>query len=305
MKKLVMRAMRPGVMPLHERLDRLEARLDATRIDASRFARELEYWRWFIRGGGAERQHGEAFHVLFGRWQRHRLLRLGQCLELPPDDQPGGIDDWCAARSVVEVGPGPYPAVAAARKGWKRAVAIDPLARAFVEEGLSPAAADGVVIVEGVGESLPVPSATADLVICENCLTSVNDPAQVIREMFRVLRPGGHLWLFVDLSDYRDAVRPHAFNEPRLGELLREFKLLSSERTKHVAHPRSRAAMRMLLQRPALAPEPRVYGAARPATSGVEIKVRPKAPVFRLAGQEEPSDVQPDVQKEVEEVVKA
>lgn len=287
-KNLAARAVRPGVMPLMHRFDRLEAQLGRGRMDAAKLRAELDYWRWFIRGGGCEKQHGEPFAVLFGRWQRHRLLKLANVLDIPQDDRPGNIDDWCAQRSVVEIGAGPYPAIAAARKGWKRAVAIDPLARSYVDEGLMPAPCANITCVQAVGEDVPLPSNCADLVICENSLSSVNDPVAVVGEMFRLLRPGGHLWFFVDLSTQRDLLHPHPMTEQRIAELFAAFTPGLSEITPHTAHPRAFAALRAHFRKPALAPEPAVYAAPRPSTVGLEIKARPSAPVFRINGQEEP-----------------
>lgn len=287
-KNLVMRLARPALLPLHQRIDRLEARLALVRLDAAKYRGELEYWRWLIKKGGSEKQHGEPFAVVFGRWQRHRLLKLAAYLDLPQDDRPGNIDDWCAQKSVVEIGAGPYPAVAAARQGWKRCVAVDPLAKGYVEEGLLPAACERVTYIEAPGEAVPLPANFADLVICENCLDHVSDPAAVVREMFRLLRPGGHAWFFVDLSEHRDYMHPHPMTEARVRELFAEFAMVGQELTPHKAHPKAYAGLRVLFRKPAAAPEPTVHGAPRPGTSGVEIKSRPAAPNFQIKGQEGP-----------------
>jgi SAM-dependent methyltransferase len=46
-------------------------------------------------------------------------------------------------------------------------------------------------LVEGVGESLPLGAASVDSVLLSLVLCSVDDPAAVLREVARVLRPGG------------------------------------------------------------------------------------------------------------------
>lgn len=287
-KNLAMRAMRPGIMPLHARFDRLEAQLGLARLEAAKYKGELDYWRWLIKKGGSEKQHGEPFAVVFGRWQRHRLLKLAEWLGLPGDDRPGNIDDWCAQRSVIEIGAGPYPAVAAAGKGWKRCVAVDPLAKGYVEEGLLPAACDAVTYIEAQGESIPLPADFADLIVCENCLDHVSDPASVVREMFRLLKPGGHIWFFVDLSNHRDFMHPHPMTEERVSELFSGFVLVGQELTPHKAHPKAYAGLRALLRKPSHAPEPMVYGAPRPATTNGVPNRLPGAPRFAIAGQEQP-----------------
>ena len=49
--------------------------------------------------------------------------------------------------------------------------------------------------VHGDAESLPLADAGADALVCTFVLCSVADPARALREMLRVLRPGGALYL--------------------------------------------------------------------------------------------------------------
>lgn len=48
-------------------------------------------------------------------------------------------------------------------------------------------------IRQGVGEAIPFPDASFDTVVCTYTLCSVDDPVQVLKEMRRVLKPGGRL----------------------------------------------------------------------------------------------------------------
>jgi ubiquinone/menaquinone biosynthesis C-methylase UbiE len=107
--------------------------------------------------------------------------------------EPGG--------SALEVACGPgYFCTELARLGDYRVTGLDishdliGIARANARQ----AGAD-VEFVEGNGSALPFPDATFDLVFCSWAVKNFMDPAKVMREMHRVLKPGGTA-LIVDLN---------------------------------------------------------------------------------------------------------
>ena len=57
-------------------------------------------------------------------------------------------------------------------------------------------------ILNAAGESLPLPSNTFDLILSHEVLEHVQEDAQAVREMVRVLRPGGRIVLFVPNRGY-------------------------------------------------------------------------------------------------------
>ncbi|MBY0313513.1 MAG: class I SAM-dependent methyltransferase [Phycisphaerales bacterium] len=269
LKHLAFRMMRPGLLPVHGRLDAIEQelrgevravadRLDMLQDDQRKYDSELEYWRWLIKRGGAEKDFGRSFEETFGHWTRQRMIKLGVFLGLPRVGEPGDIDDWAKERSVIEIGAGPYPSIASVRRGWLRSVAVDPIARGYVEEGLIAGAARAVVYIEAPGERIPLPANFADLLVIENCLDHVRDPKAVVREMTRLVRPGGYVWMFVDLSNHVDHMHPHAMNEHKVRALLEEFDIVRDEVTGHKAHPQAYGSYRGLLRRR----EPSRVGAA-------------------------------------------
>jgi SAM-dependent methyltransferase len=271
LKKIAARLARPALEPIGGRVDRLERTVDrlassleviaGSVLDREKHREELAYWRWLFKTPeGRASMGGIPPQDLFAQWQRDRLRELGKSLQL----QRGGtaasngqldkaLDDWCAQQSAVEIGAGPFPALAAAPR-WRRAVAVDPLARSYGDEGLLPASADHIVYIEASGERIPLPGSFADLVIIENALDHVSDPAAVLAEIRRLLRDGGLLWLLVDLSNYSDHMHPHPFNEERLRGLLTSagFEPVKDRVSDHKSHPKAYGEYRGLLRKVAL-----------------------------------------------------
>jgi SAM-dependent methyltransferase len=105
---------------------------------------------------------------------------------------------------TLEVGAGVGLSVAVARHRYGAdAIGVEPGAAEYggtldvAHEILARAGLPAECIVEGVGESLPFPDASFDVVLSSNVLEHVRDPARVIAEMVRVLKPGGHLQIVV------------------------------------------------------------------------------------------------------------
>jgi SAM-dependent methyltransferase len=276
LKHAAFRLMRPGLLPLERRAADIDARtariedtlerLAGATIDRDKHREELGYWRWLITTDAGLASLHAPFDQVFGAWQRDRLRELARVLRdlprgtdvgparsvVPSDDLDSALDAWCTSQSVVEIGAGPYPAIAAAPR-WRRAVSIDPLAKSYAEEGLLPHACHHITYLEAPGENTPLPAAFADLVIIENALDHVSDPAAVLREARRLLRDGGLLWLLVDLSHHTDHMHPNPFDEPRIRALLTAagFHTLHERTSDHKSHPKAYGEYRALLQRPA------------------------------------------------------
>jgi SAM-dependent methyltransferase len=75
------------------------------------------------------------------------------------------------------------------------------------------------------GEQIPLKSVQFDLVICTQTLQYASDPAFVIGEIYRVLRPGGVLLLSAPATAIRDAdEEAWRFFPVTLGKLLGQFR---------------------------------------------------------------------------------
>jgi ubiquinone/menaquinone biosynthesis C-methylase UbiE len=115
---------------------------------------------------------------------------------------------------VVEVGCGPHGVVRYLFEKARLKVGVDPLIRQFQER---PGANAQTVYVAGVGENIPISENCADLVFCINVLDHVIDADQILREVRRILKPGGTLVLEVHtfpglLKPFLVFDHPHTFH---------------------------------------------------------------------------------------------
>lgn len=104
---------------------------------------------------------------------------------------------------VLELGPGVGANFAFIPRG-SRVLAAEPN-RAMHAALLERAAARGVdlELLESVAEDLPLPDQSVDDVVCSLVLCTVDDPARVLAEAHRVLRPGGSLRFVEHVAAHR------------------------------------------------------------------------------------------------------
>ena len=116
-----------------------------------------------------------------GRWRREMVRHI--------DPPPGGV--------VLDVATGTAGvALAIARETATDVVGID-LTPAMLRRGLqrvdAGSASERVRLVVGRGEQLPFPDATFDALTFTYLLRYVADPAATLRELSRVVKPGGRI----------------------------------------------------------------------------------------------------------------
>lgn len=98
---------------------------------------------------------------------------------------------------VVEVGCGRGRLFDRYPPGAGRVVAVEPDPRSRTAAAAAAARAPlPVDVVTGDAQNLPVADGSADAVVLAEVLCSVADPAAALREIARVLRPGGELRVF-------------------------------------------------------------------------------------------------------------
>lgn len=104
--------------------------------------------------------------------------------------------------SVLEVAPGPgYLAIELARLGSYRLAGLD-ISRTFIRMARENAARGGVKIEfrEGDVAAMPFARDTFDFIVCRAAFKNFGDPVGALREMHRVLRPGGRA-LVIDMRN--------------------------------------------------------------------------------------------------------
>jgi SAM-dependent methyltransferase len=108
-----------------------------------------------------------------------------------------------------------------------RRVCVDPLAEHYPVRFELPLSR--VTYALGQGEALPFVSGACDLAVCTNCIDHTDDPWAVVREVARVLRPGGWFWFTCEENppdQERDAGHPHALDRQALWGLVDGFEVV-------------------------------------------------------------------------------
>lgn len=100
-----------------------------------------------------------------------------------------------ASGRLLIVGLGPGHDLAHLPAAVTEVVAVEPAAAMRRIAGRRRTA-QPVHLIAGVGESLPLPDHSVDSVLLSLVLCSVDDPAAVLAEVARVLRPGGAVCVF-------------------------------------------------------------------------------------------------------------
>jgi SAM-dependent methyltransferase len=115
------------------------------------------------------------------------------------DYLPRAVDfaAW-AGQDVLEVGCGLGLDLVRFARGGARVTGVDVSPVALdLAAGCCRAAGMTATLLEADGARLPLAAASFDLVYCHGVLSFVRDPARVVAEAYRVLRPGGRAILMV------------------------------------------------------------------------------------------------------------
>lgn len=96
---------------------------------------------------------------------------------------------------VIEVGSGAHGLIFCFE--GERRVGVDPLAVDYA--GLFPRWQRRAQTVAAVGESLPFRDRSFDVVLCDNVVDHAESPSRIVKELVRILAPGGLLYFTVNI----------------------------------------------------------------------------------------------------------
>src|SRR5919107_191601 len=203
----------------------------------------VEQWEPHIRDGKLFSPHGleltgdsEVAETYEGRrWQEARA-QVRRVLDEAGIEDPG----FFGGKVLLEIGPGPVGLPEAS--GARLAVAVEPPAPRLDAAGLL-LRGDAVYLATGA-EAIPLLDGSVDAVVARNCLDHVADPAAVLAEVVRVLRPGGTLILNVDVDGEATADEPHVFTAE---DVRRPVPPPPVERERSVADPHGRVGRQLVV----------------------------------------------------------
>jgi SAM-dependent methyltransferase len=96
---------------------------------------------------------------------------------------------------VIEVGSGAHGLIF--YFGARNGIGVDPLAASYAS--LFPQWQRTALTVAAIGEQLPFPNNSFDVVICDNVVDHAESPATIVKELARILAVGGLLYFTVNV----------------------------------------------------------------------------------------------------------
>jgi SAM-dependent methyltransferase len=156
--------------------------------------------------------------------------------------KPAGYLD---GKVVVEMGPGCNCALEVSNARVK--IAIEPIAERYRDNNLLLRGNDSVVYLNVGSEKIPLSSNFADVFVASNCLDHVDDIDATIKEIYRVLKPGGEFFLNVEINHEPTDCEPYALKYQDVVDLFRSFE---TEFINQMKNPDGREWVRAVFRKP-------------------------------------------------------
>ena len=140
-------------------------------------------------------------------WKRHlESLKVGTVKETPSkwvffDDEymHKYLIDNAKDKLVIDIGCGPNMMHIIGRIGCRLGIAVDPLLNEYRASGWPVPYNDKCIPISSRSEELPFMDEYADIIVTVNALDHMNDALQSVKEMVRVLKTGGLLFINSDM----------------------------------------------------------------------------------------------------------
>lgn len=133
--------------------------------------------------------------------------------------------DFYSRKKILDIGCGPRGSLEWANMAAER-VGLDPLAEKYLRLG---AGKQAMRYVKGGAENMPFPDGYFDVVSSFNSLDHVDNLAQSLSEISRVLAPGGLFLLISDIHHTPTICEPSAFGWDLPEKLKAEFRILDQK----------------------------------------------------------------------------
>ena len=176
----------------------------------------------------------------------HSALLKDEVLKLLSEEEK-----WLRDKIVVAVGSG----CACELRAWPAAlkVEVDPLLYAYQQLDMllddRDDAPPTLRLAVGI-ENLPLLDEFADVVVCRNAIDHVEHPEKGFDEMWRVLKPGAHLFLSVDFGGKPTPDEPNPFSPGQVEDMITGRFEMVARSDGHIPHAKWRDSnSRFLLRR--------------------------------------------------------
>lgn len=171
------------------------ADIGGSHIRQTRWSEAQEYEQAFWQRRATSIEDGTSGQLDWYDWKARQLEEHLGSVPIPRSK----------ASRVLEIGSGPIGIINSLE--WGERYAIDPLEQFYRQRpSLIRLRKPGATYLPGTGERLPLRSASFSLVIIDNVIDHTYAPAEIIREIARILDTSGSLYLTVNVHTWWGAV---------------------------------------------------------------------------------------------------